>query len=388
MRATFSAIARISLTCVALASSTTVRADDPLILTLQPTGREPAETPLLMQVPDTLATGTVTSAAARGRADLRREHLRRRADCVPGRRARQDAEKEKAGPVPALRTDSLPRRRPHRAAGDEGRAAGRESRRPRSSRRSRRTALHLSPDRPHRQNRTPAPLPDEECRGEDHDHPHPTLLLVHLRRVAMASISGPNSPATARSRPFAIASSPMARLTQVFVSTNEWKSPDGKTLLTDDRRIIFCEHRGDSRHRFRRDGPRLTRSPSTFGDTKEGMFGLRVASTMDVKRKLGGKITQRRRDYRQRRRLGQGLSVGRLHRPRRRKDRRDRHSQQADPASAIPPLGTSATTGSSRPIHSAITTLARRKAANIRCRWASRSICLSPDPPRRNDRRG
>lgn len=73
-------------------------------------------------------------------------------------------------------------------------------------------------------------------------------------------------------------------------SKNDWLGPDGKRVCQDERVLRF----------YASQSPRIidvditikaSDGPVTFGDTKEGMFGLRLASTMDVKRKLGGKIT-------------------------------------------------------------------------------------------------
>lgn len=68
-----------------------------------------------------------------------------------------------------------------------------------------------------------------------------------------------------------------------------WQTPDGKTLLTDLWQLTFDD----------RDGVQwidcvftLTAGDEdvVFGDTKEGSFGIRVAGTMKVDAKKGGKI--------------------------------------------------------------------------------------------------
>ena len=76
----------------------------------------------------------------------------------------------------------------------------------------------------------------------------------------------------------------------VVRTTDDWLGPDGKKVCEDERVLTVYKTRA---HRvFDFDVTvKATDGAVTFGDTKEGMFGLRVASSMDVNRKKGGKIT-------------------------------------------------------------------------------------------------
>ncbi|TWT83500.1 hypothetical protein CA13_49650 [Planctomycetes bacterium CA13] len=75
-----------------------------------------------------------------------------------------------------------------------------------------------------------------------------------------------------------------------ITTDNEWRDAANKRLLSDTRqfrfstfdnkRIIDCEIQ-----------LKATDGDVNFGDTKEGSFGIRVAGTMKVDSKLGGKIT-------------------------------------------------------------------------------------------------
>jgi hypothetical protein len=71
---------------------------------------------------------------------------------------------------------------------------------------------------------------------------------------------------------------------------NDWLDPTGSKVCDDVRTLTFYRT-----HSMRLIDYEITIKASdglvTFGDTKEGMFGLRVASTMDVDKRNGGKIT-------------------------------------------------------------------------------------------------
>ncbi len=75
----------------------------------------------------------------------------------------------------------------------------------------------------------------------------------------------------------------------LIVTRNDWVGPDGTVHLRDERRLLFG---ADDDARWIDFDITLTAPdrPVTFGDTKEGTFGLRVAGTMKVDAKMGGRI--------------------------------------------------------------------------------------------------
>jgi hypothetical protein len=77
--------------------------------------------------------------------------------------------------------------------------------------------------------------------------------------------------------------------TAVIATRNDWLGPDGKKHCEDERTFTF----GSDGQRWWVDCDiTVTASdgPCTFGDTKEGSFGVRVAGTMKVDAKKGGRL--------------------------------------------------------------------------------------------------
>ncbi len=139
--------------------------------------------------------------------------------------------------------------------------------------------------------------PMVDVADEDRDHPHQrSFWFTHgnVNGIDFWSEDRPGTPADKKTKGTirelerqVIAEGPvLARLR----TRDEWLAPDGRRVCHDHRTVTF----------YRTQGVRIidfeiaieaTEGPLTFGDTKEGMFGLRMASSMDVKRKKGGKIT-------------------------------------------------------------------------------------------------
>jgi hypothetical protein len=74
-----------------------------------------------------------------------------------------------------------------------------------------------------------------------------------------------------------------------IVTKNDWKGPDGSKIVEDVRTLRFG---GDANKRWIDFDAVVTAAADEvkFGDTKEGSFGLRIAESMRVDKKMGGKI--------------------------------------------------------------------------------------------------
>jgi hypothetical protein len=124
---------------------------------------------------------------------------------------------------------------------------------------------------------------------EDHDHPHQrSCWFTHgnVNGVDFWSEGKRFGTVKETDRSLVVAGPVVGRL----VTTNDWRAADDRKICQDERIVTFYRTKGariiDFEFRIR-----ATDGPVTFLDTKEGVFGIRVASSMDVTKKMGGKIT-------------------------------------------------------------------------------------------------
>jgi hypothetical protein len=129
----------------------------------------------------------------------------------------------------------------------------------------------------------------ETVSGENHDHPHQRSFWFTHGNVNGIDFWGedPKSGTIRETDRSIVVEGPvLGRL----ATRDDWQAPDGRRVCRDERAVTFYRTRDariiDFEIKLHADD-----GPVTFHDTKEGMFGLRVASTMDVDRKMGGKIT-------------------------------------------------------------------------------------------------
>src|SRR5262249_33284779 len=131
-------------------------------------------------------------------------------------------------------------------------------------------------------------FPMEKVAGEDDDHPHQRSFWFTHGKVNgidfWSEVTGHGSIRETGRTLFRDGASAAAIITR-----DDWLGPDGVKVCEDERTLIVYGTR-TARVLDLEVTVRATEGPVTFGDTKEGTFGLRVASTMDVKRKQGGRI--------------------------------------------------------------------------------------------------
>jgi Methane oxygenase PmoA len=130
--------------------------------------------------------------------------------------------------------------------------------------------------------------PMETLAGEDRDHPHQrSFWFTHgkVNGIDFWSEEGGHGTIKETARKSVVSGPVLGRL----CTSDDWIGPDGRKVCEDERTLTFYKT-GNARVIDFEIVLKASLGPVTFGDTKEGMFGLRVASSMDVDRKRGGRI--------------------------------------------------------------------------------------------------
>jgi hypothetical protein len=128
--------------------------------------------------------------------------------------------------------------------------------------------------------------PMEKVEGEDVDHPHQqSFWFTHGRvnDVDFWSIGKGTIHETARE---IVASGPVLGR---FKTRDDWLAPDGVKICEDERVLTAYDTKSVRVLDFEVT-LKATVGPVVLGATKEGSFGVRVASSMDVDKETGGKI--------------------------------------------------------------------------------------------------
>jgi hypothetical protein len=127
----------------------------------------------------------------------------------------------------------------------------------------------------------------DDAEGEAKDHIHQRSLWFTHGDVNGVSFwdEGAKSGSIVHREFNAIESEPQAKI----VTTNDWVAKDGTKICEDERTLVFGAD-GTTRTIDFRVTVKASDSPVTFGMTKEGSFGIRVAESMKVDANKGGTI--------------------------------------------------------------------------------------------------
>ncbi len=137
-------------------------------------------------------------------------------------------------------------------------------------------------------------FPMEDVEGETRDHPHQRSFWFTHGDVDGHDFWGSdpiNKPSPKHGRIVETEKKTVSSGTAVGVlrTRNDWLKNDGEKLLEDERTIRFYDTEEGQIVDFDIT-LKATNGPVTFKDTKEGTFGIRIASSMDVKRQEGGQV--------------------------------------------------------------------------------------------------